>query len=150
MQGDIKKNSCVGSYSFPNTKTYTEAHSQSTEWSTEKFSVVTITVSIILLYFHHSIIRTFKWPVWRRQWQPSPVFLPGESHGQRSLMGFSPWGHKELDMTELLGKTICCVHIFIVLYCIYFVVLLEYKHKKDRGYICFLLLLWQIAIDLLA
>ena len=29
---------------------------------------------------------------WRRKWQPSPVFLPGESHGQRSLMGYSPWG----------------------------------------------------------
>ena len=32
--------------------------------------------------------------------QPTPVFLPGESHGQRSLMGYSPWGHKELDTTE--------------------------------------------------
>ena len=32
--------------------------------------------------------------------QPTPVFLPGESHGQRSLTGYSPWGHKELDMTE--------------------------------------------------
>ena len=37
---------------------------------------------------------------WRRTWQPTPVFLPGESHGQRSLEGYSPWGHKELDMTE--------------------------------------------------
>ena len=31
---------------------------------------------------------------WRRKWQPTPVFLPGESHGQRSLAGYSPWGHK--------------------------------------------------------
>ena len=37
---------------------------------------------------------------WRRAWQPTPVFLPGECHGQRSLVGYSPWGHKELDMTE--------------------------------------------------
>ena len=37
---------------------------------------------------------------WRRAWQPAPIFLPGESHGQRSLAGYSPWGHKELDMTE--------------------------------------------------
>ena len=36
----------------------------------------------------------------RRQWQPTPVLLPGESHGQRSLMGYSPWGHKELDSNE--------------------------------------------------
>ena len=35
---------------------------------------------------------------------PSPVFLPGESHGQRSLAGYSPWGHKESDMTEQLHK----------------------------------------------
>ena len=36
----------------------------------------------------------------RRAWQPTPVFLPGESQGQRSLVGNSPWGHKELDTTE--------------------------------------------------
>ena len=38
---------------------------------------------------------------WRRSWQPTPVFLPGESHGQRSLMGCSPQGHKESDTTEV-------------------------------------------------
>ena len=36
----------------------------------------------------------------RRAWQPTPVFLPGESHGQRSLAGHSPWGHRESDMTK--------------------------------------------------
>ena len=36
----------------------------------------------------------------RRKWQRTPVFLPGESHGQRSLVGFNPWGHKESDTTE--------------------------------------------------
>ena len=35
--------------------------------------------------------------LWRRVWQPTPVFLPGKSHGQRSLAGYSPWGHKESD-----------------------------------------------------
>ena len=40
---------------------------------------------------------------WRRAWQPIPVFLPGESHGQRSLVGYSPWGRKELGTTERLG-----------------------------------------------
>ena len=39
---------------------------------------------------------------WRRKWQPTPVFLPGESHGQRSLVGYSPQGLKELDTTERL------------------------------------------------
>ena len=37
---------------------------------------------------------------WRRKWQPTPVFLPGESHGQKSLAGYSPWGCKESDTTE--------------------------------------------------
>ena len=41
---------------------------------------------------------------WRRAWQPTPVFLPGESHGQRSLADYSPWGHKESDMTERLNN----------------------------------------------
>ena len=39
---------------------------------------------------------------WRRKWQPAPVFSPRKSHGQRSLTGNSPWGHKESDMTEQL------------------------------------------------
>jgi len=37
---------------------------------------------------------------WRRKWQPTPVFLPGKSHGQRTLVGYSSWGCKELDTTE--------------------------------------------------
>ena len=37
---------------------------------------------------------------WRRSWQPTPVFLPGESHGQRSLVGYSPWGPRESVTTE--------------------------------------------------
>jgi len=40
---------------------------------------------------------------WRRAGQPTPVFLPGESHGLRSLVGYSPRGHTELDMTQHLG-----------------------------------------------
>ena len=39
---------------------------------------------------------------WRRQWHPTPVLLPGKSHGRRSLVGCSPWGPEELDMTERL------------------------------------------------
>ena len=37
----------------------------------------------------------------RRQWHPTPVLLPGKSHGRRSLVGCSPWGHEESDMTEV-------------------------------------------------
>ena len=39
---------------------------------------------------------------WGRKWHPTPVLLPGKSHGQRSLVGYSPWDHKELDTTERL------------------------------------------------
>ena len=41
---------------------------------------------------------------WRRSWQPTPVFLPEKSYGPRSLVGFSPWGPKELDTTEWLSS----------------------------------------------
>ena len=40
--------------------------------------------------------------LWRRKWQPTPVFLPGKSHGQRTLVGYVPWAHKEPDTTEQL------------------------------------------------
>ena len=42
----------------------------------------------------------------RRIWQPTPVFLPGKSDGQRSVVGNIPWGHKESDMTEKLHFTL--------------------------------------------
>ena len=41
-------------------------------------------------------------PGWRRKWPPTLVLLPGKSHGQRSLVGYSPWGRKEPDMKEQL------------------------------------------------
>ena len=43
---------------------------------------------------------------WRREWQPTPVFLPGEFHGQRSLVCYSLWSLKELDTTELLTLSV--------------------------------------------
>ena len=52
----------------------------------------------------------------RRERQLTPVFLPGEFHGQRSLVGYSPWGHKESDMTEQLN-----VHFL----------------REERGKVCF-------------
>ena len=41
-------------------------------------------------------------PLWRRKWQLTSIFLPGESHGQRSLVGYRPWCCKESDTTEQL------------------------------------------------
>ena len=42
-----------------------------------------------------------------KEMQPTPVFLPGESHGQRRLVSYSPWGSKGLDMTERIAHTEC-------------------------------------------
>ena len=50
----------------------------------------------------------------RGKWQPAPVFLPGKSHGQRSLAGYSPWGHKESDMTEH-AQGFFCLSVFYIL-----------------------------------
>ena len=63
-----------------------------------------------LLHLNHSISHFQKHSFefitsplrWRRKWHPTPVLLPGKSHGRRSLVGCSPWGREELDMTEQL------------------------------------------------
>ena len=51
---------------------------------------------------------------WRKEWQPTPVFLPGEFHGQRSLLGYSPWSCKEFDMTEWLWFSYPLISFFIL------------------------------------
>ena len=48
---------------------------------------------------------------WRRKWQPTPVLFPGKSHGQRSLVGYSPWGYKELGTTEQLSLSVDIIYI---------------------------------------
>ena len=47
---------------------------------------------------------------WRRKWQSTPILLLGKSHGQRSLVGYSPWGCKESDTTERLHFTLECIY----------------------------------------
>ena len=65
-------------------------------------------------------------PVWipwvgskprRREWQPTPVFLPGECHGQRSLAGYSPWGGKESDRTEATEHACCHAKVLVTQLC---------------------------------
>ena len=60
---------------------------------------------------------------WRREWQPTPVVLPGEFHGERSLAGYSLWGGKESDMTERLNNNknvlrVCCCYFYVDRYSI--------------------------------
>ena len=49
--------------------------------------------------------------LWRREWLPTPVFLPGEFHEQRSLVGYSPWGPKDSDTTDWLTLLLSCSSI---------------------------------------
>ena len=52
---------------------------------------------------------------WRREWLPTPIFLPGEPHGQRSLVGYSPWSLKEPYTTELLTLNFFSSSLFTLL-----------------------------------
>ena len=62
-------------------------------------------MNIFLFTFHIIFTGDFHVAQWRRKWQSPPVLLPGKSHGQRSLVGCSLWGRKELDTTERLHFT---------------------------------------------
>ena len=70
-----------------------------------KFSVHVLLKSYLENFEHYCA------SIWRRQWQPTPVLLPGKSHGWRSLIGCSPWGHEKLDLTERLHShfSLSCV-----------------------------------------
>ena len=68
-------------------------------------------------------IHPWVWKIpWRMEWLPTPVFLPGEFLGQRSLVGYSPWGGKELDTTEwltlLLSFCIIWIHLLWMAFCL--------------------------------
>ena len=62
----------------------------------------------------------------RRKWQPTPVFLPGKSHGWRSLMCYSSWGHKESDTTERLHSL---THIYM-----YVPIMMLYSSDKENKF----------------
>ena len=70
---------------------------------------------------------------WRRAWQLTPVFSPGESPGQRSLAGYSPWGHKELDVTEQLRTLSDLLELFM--YCLTLLVELWMKFLSFYSFI---------------
>ena len=75
---------------------------------------------------------------WKREWQPTPVFLPGEFRGQRSLVGYSPWSPKELEVTEQLTFSLFTVYLLRFLYMSVGVVV---KISSPK----FLLSIWVIA-----
>ena len=63
-------------------------------------SVVALTVKICLQCGRSGFYPRIGKNPWRRKWQPTPVFLPGEFHGQRNLVGYNPWGCKGSDSTD--------------------------------------------------
>ena len=66
------------------------------------FNITVIQVCVPASNAEEAEVELFYEDVRRRQWQPTPVLLPGKSHGERSLVDYSPWDRKELDMTERL------------------------------------------------
>ena len=73
----------------------------------DKYLLSTYSVSCTMLSAYTPLVLTQFNPwvskiLWRRKWQPTPVLLLGKCHGQRSMVGYSPWGLKESDMTERL------------------------------------------------
>ena len=70
---------------------------------------------------------------WRKEWQPTPLFLPGISHGQRSLVGYGLWGHKEVDTIE--HTCILCVFTYLP----HFLSSPEIKVPIGEGFLCVVL-----------
>ena len=91
-------------------------------WHVDKFLVLPSWLRWSSIYLQCWRPRFHPWVrkiPWRRKWQPTPVLLRGKSHGQRSLVGYSPWGHKESDTTGwlylLTDKFLTCLnYIYIV------------------------------------
>ena len=74
---------------------------------------------------------------WRRNWQPTPVFLSGKSHGQRSLTGYNPWGHKRIRQNlvakqqQCLVAQSCPILCVCVCVCVLFIIYLFILHPMD-------------------
>ena len=67
-----------------------------------KASILFLTRATTVVNLQMRFITYLRHAFWRRQWHPTPVLLPGKSHGQRSLVGCRPWGREESDRTERL------------------------------------------------
>ena len=81
---------------------------------------------------------------WRRAWQPTPGFLPGESHGQRSLVGYSPRGHRELDRTEPVPTSLSTSVSFSVPVNFLFVSFFSLFRRVVK---CFQIILQELFVD---
>ena len=98
---------------------------------TSKFIHVATNGIISFFFMTNMPLCIYMYVYWRRQWQPMPVFLPGEIHGQRSLVVCRPWGLTELDTTEHLTHTRARTHTHT---CVY-----RYRYRYRYMYIPHLL-----------
>ena len=80
---------------FPNNEIFLQIH---TNWRASPLAHMVKNLPAM----QESWVQSLGWQDWRRKWQTTALFLPGESLGQRSLVGYSPWGVKESDTTEWL------------------------------------------------
>ena len=71
---------------------------------------------------------------WRGEWLPTPVFLPGEFHEQRSPVGYSPWGQKELDTNEQLTLSLAWSHVSCIP--LGWVVMSHHEPVRFAGAVC--------------
>ena len=79
-------------------RVFSDRHNYQNEERTWNLQVLKVS-NIQNLQGNKALVRVIL-PDWRRKWQPTSVFLPGKSYGQRSLVDYSPWGCKESDTTE--------------------------------------------------
>ena len=86
-------------------KKYSPQNSSEEERSHQLLFIVVIIITGIphFIAIHFTVLHR-----WRMEWQPTPVFLPGESPGWRSLVSYSPWGHKESHTTEAPEQACTC------------------------------------------
>ena len=84
---------------------------------------------------------------WRREWQPTPVFLPEEFHGQMSLVGYSPWGWKESNVTKTHTHTHTQTHTHMHKYAYPLSKEGHQHHQLENNHTC--LFLWREIIYLL-
>ena len=106
-------------------------------------------IYVLIFVFH--LLSTFtlqQYLIWRRQWQPTPLLLPGKSHGQRRLVGYSPWGRKvghdwatslKYDWGHIFFFQMI---IFGTCFCIRHLIIHKLKNTwwKHFNYVCFSLL----------
>ena len=68
----------------------------------QPWKVISASLCLWSIVCESALLESLRMLAQRRQWHPTPALLPGKSHGQRSLVGCSPWGREELDTTEWL------------------------------------------------